>query len=380
MIRLSKSVVDLQEVRALRRVLLEDGYLGMGQEVRRFEEELCEFFGGKREVVSVNSGSAALHLAVMAVVKPGDEVLVPSLTFVASFQAITAVGAKPVACDIDSDTLMLDLQDAAKRLTKRTRAIMPVHYSGGVGDLKSVYAFAKKHKLRVIEDAAHAFGTTYRGKKVGSFGDIACFSFDGIKNITCAEGGVVVTEDKKVAEFAKDARLLGVRRDTEKRFKGQRIWEFEVLHQGYRYHMSNLFAAIGRVQLKKFPRFASLRQFLAKKYQKELTGIPGIELVPRDFDTVIPHIFPIRVKNGVRDKLKDYLIKKNVECGVHYYPNHLLSYFGKGKWHLPVTESIYQELLSIPLHPGITSTQQKYIINEIKKFFNGGAGRNKYDR
>jgi dTDP-4-amino-4,6-dideoxygalactose transaminase len=380
MIRLSKSVVDLQEVRALRRVLLEDGYLGMGQEVRRFEEELCEFFGGKREVVSVNSGSAALHLAVMAVVKPGDEVLVPSLTFVASFQAITAVGAKPVACDIDSDTLMLDLQDAAKRLTKRTRAIMPVHYSGGVGDLKSVYAFAKKHKLRVIEDAAHAFGTTYRGKKVGSFGDIACFSFDGIKNITCAEGGVVVTGDKKVAEFAKDARLLGVRRDTEKRFKGQRIWEFEVLHQGYRYHMSNLFAAIGRVQLKKFPRFASLRQFLAKKYQKELTGIPGIELVPRDFDTVIPHIFPIRVKNGVRDKLKDYLIKKNVECGVHYYPNHLLSYFGKGKWHLPVTESIYQELLSIPLHPDITSTQQKYIINEIKKFFNGGAGRNKYDQ
>ena len=164
MIRLSKSVVGLEEVDALRRIILEDGYLGMGQEVKAFEEDLHNFLGGKAHVTCVNSGTAALHLAVMAVVKPGQEVLVPSLTFVGSFQAISGAGAVPVACDVDPDTLLLDLDDARLRLTAKTKAIMPVHYSGGVGNLKAIYAFARKYKLRVIEDAAHAFGTVYQGK------------------------------------------------------------------------------------------------------------------------------------------------------------------------------------------------------------------------
>ncbi|MBF0489185.1 MAG: aminotransferase class I/II-fold pyridoxal phosphate-dependent enzyme [Candidatus Omnitrophica bacterium] len=167
-IRVSKSCVGLQEVRVLRRVIMEVGYLGMGQEVQSFENELQEFLGGKSDVVCVNSGTAALHLALMSVIKPGDEVLVPSFTFVASFQAITAAGAKPVACDINPQTLIIDLEDAKKRLTKKTRAIIPVHFAGSVGNLKEVYSFAKKNKLRVIEDAAHAFGSTYQGQKVGN--------------------------------------------------------------------------------------------------------------------------------------------------------------------------------------------------------------------
>ena len=365
---LARSIVDAKEAQALRRVLLEDGYLGMGKEVRCFEGELGRFFGGKYSVVSVNSGTAALHLGVMAIVRPGYEVLVPSLTFVASFQAIRAAGAVPVACDIDPQTLLLDLKDASKRLTDKTRAIMPVHYAGSVGDLKAVYVFAKKHRLRVIEDAAHAFGTTYQGKRIGSFGDIVCFSFDGIKNITSAEGGAVVTRDKKVAEFVKDARLLGVRKDTEKRFKGQRSWEFDVLHQGYRYHMSNLFASIGRVQLTKFPRFASVRQSLAKTYQKKLTGIPGIELISIDLNTVVPHIFPILIKNGRRDDLRGFLQEKGIETGIHYYPNHRLKFFSKKNVHFPVTDKIYGEILSLPLYPGLKQTDQKQVIAMIQQF------------
>ena len=365
---LARSIVDAKEAQALRRVLLEDGYLGMGKEVRCFEGELGRFFGGKYSVVSVNSGTAALHLGVMAIVRPGYEVLVPSLTFVASFQAIRAAGAVPVACDIDPQTLLLDLKDASKRLTDKTRAIMPVHYAGSVGDLKAVYVFAKKHRLRVIEDAAHAFGTTYQGKRIGSFGDIVCFSFDGIKNITSAEGGAVVTRDKKVAEFVKDARLLGVRKDTEKRFKGQRSWEFDVLHQGYRYHMSNLFASIGRVQLTKFPRFASVRQSLAKTYQKKLTGIPGIELISIDLNTVVPHIFPILIKNGRRDDLRGFLQEKGIETGIHYYPNHRLKFFAKKNVCLPATDKVYLEILSLPLHPGLIRVDQKKIIAAIRQF------------
>ncbi len=193
MIHISRSVVGAAELEAMGRVMREDGYLGMGREVRAFEEELQEYLGGQdRSVICLNSGTAALHLAVQAVTDPGDEVLVQSLTFVASFQAISAAGAVPVACEVYPETVTLDLEDAARRITPRTRAVMPVHYASNPGDLEAVYGFARRHGLRVIEDAAHAFGCTYQGRKIGSFGDLVCFSFDGLKNITSGEGGVVV--------------------------------------------------------------------------------------------------------------------------------------------------------------------------------------------
>ncbi|MDD5108784.1 MAG: DegT/DnrJ/EryC1/StrS family aminotransferase [Candidatus Omnitrophica bacterium] len=368
-IRLSKSVVGLLEKKALSKVI-DDSYLGMGSFVRDFEKSIEKYIGAGK-AICVNSGTAALHLALMSIgLVPGDEVLVQSLTFVACFQAISAVGAVPVACEVIPETCMIDLKDAKKRITKRTKAIMPVHYASRTGNLEEVYRFAKEHGLRVIEDAAHAFGTVYKGKKVGSFGDVICFSFDGIKNITCGEGGAVVTKDAKVAEFVMDARLLGVHKDTEARYQGKRSWEFDVFHQGFRYHMSNLFAAIGLSQLKRFEKeFKPSRQKLAKKYHNELGLITDIELFPNDYDEIVPHIFPIKVINGKRDSLRQYLIDNNIECAAHYYPNHLLSYYGKQKVRLPVTEKIYSELLSLPLHPDITDKDQKYIIEKIKSFF-----------
>jgi dTDP-4-amino-4,6-dideoxygalactose transaminase len=370
MIRLSKSIVGLQEWEALRRVLIEDGYLGMGKEVQLFEKELQQFLRTDRQVICVNSGTAAIQLATMAAVKPGDEVLVQSLTFVATFQAIVAAGAIPIACDVDPETITIDLKDAENRLSKKTKAIMPVHYASGVGDLNEIYEFARNNNLRIIEDAAHAFGTLYKGKLVGTFGDISCFSFDGIKNITSGEGGAVVTNDEKVIRFVKDARLLGVQRDTEKRYLGQRSWEFDVTHLGYRYHMSNLFGAIGRVQLQRFENeFRPRRVELAKIYRQALKDLPGVKLLQSDLGNVVPHIFPIRVLNGKRDNLRNWLLEKKIEVGIHYKPNHLLSYYGRKKGSLPITEKLYKELLTLPLHPDLSDEDVGYIIKSVEDFF-----------
>lgn len=370
-IRLSKSVVGAAEKKALAMVI-DDSYLGMGKYVGEFEKSLEDYIGGGK-VACVNSGTAALHLALTGIgLIPGDEVLVQSLTFVGCFQAVSAAGAIPIPCEVLTRTCTIDLEDASKRLTKKTKAIMPVHYAGRTGDLINIYRFAQRHRLRVIEDAAHAFGTVYKGRKVGSVGDVVCFSFDGIKNITSGEGGAVVTKDKDVAQFVRDARLLGVHKDTEKRYSEKRSWEFEVFNQGYRYHMSNLFAAIGLTQLGRFEKeFKPYRQKLAKKYYNELSGISDIGLFPDDYDEIVPHIFPVRVRKNRRDDLRKYLINAGIECGVHYYPNHLLKFYGRGKLRLPVTEKIHNELLSLPLHPDIKLKDQGLVVKKIKEFFHG---------
>ena len=209
MIKLSKSCLSSLEKQAVMRVL-DNEFLGMGKEVQLFEQELQQYFGGNVEVVCVNSGTAALHLACQAIgLKPGDEVLVPTLTYVASFQAISATGAVPIACDVLESNGLIDLHDASNRITNQTKAIMPVHYAGNMGDLDSIYEFARKHKLRVIEDAAHGFGSKYKDNLIGSIGDIVCFSFDGIKNITSGEGGAIVTNDNALASKIRKLKDFG---------------------------------------------------------------------------------------------------------------------------------------------------------------------------
>ena len=365
LIRLSKSCLSNLEKQAVMGVLDRE-YLGMGEEVRQFEDELSNFFG--RPTVCVINGTAALHLALQACgISPGDEVIVQSLTYIASYQAISAIGAKPVSCDISSQTYLLDLEKAEKSITQNTKAIMPVHYTGGVGDLNAVYSFAKKHKLRVIEDAAHAFGTVYKNKRIGSFGDIACFSFDGIKNITSGEGGCIVTDNKDVLQKVRDARLLGVEKDSDQRYKRKRSWEFNVSYQGWRYHMSNIMASIGIQQLKKFPKFAEKRQRLAKYYDSLLKDHQRIQPITRDYKTVVPHIYVIRIhdlKN--RNHIQELLAEKNIQVGFHYQPNHYLNMFmDKKQKQLTVTEAIFPELLTLPLHPDLTEKECDYIVQEL---------------
>ena len=367
MIRLSKSTIGPEEKAAVAAVL-DHEFLGMGQEVMHFEAEIKAYFGTDKEVVCVNTGTSALHLAVEALdIEPGDEILVPSLTYVASYAAISAAGATPVSCDVDADSVFIDLDDAQKRLSSRSRAIMPVHYSGDASQMEEVYAFAMKHDLRVIEDAAHSFGSTYNGKRVGCSGDILCFSFDGIKNITSGEGGAVVSGDKELIERIKDARLLGVQKDTEKRYAGARSWDFDVIHQGYRYHMSNIFAAIGREQLKKMTYVKHTRQTLVSSYLKLFAGIDGIELLKLDYDNTVAHIFVIKVVNGQRDVLKEHLDAKGIGCGIHYKPNHLLTLY-KTEYALPKSEALYEQILTLPLHLDLSVEEQQSIVQTIKAF------------
>lgn len=367
LIRLSKSCLRDGEKQAVLRVLDKE-FLGMGEEVQVFERKLSEFFG--RQAVCVINGTAALHLALQACgVGNGDEVLVPSITYVACFQAISATGAVPVACDVDPQSLCLDWRDAEQRITSKTKAIMPVHYSGGVGDLDSIHALAKRAKLRVIEDAAHAFGSTYQTRKVGSFGDIACFSFDGIKNITSGEGGCIVTDNQEVLNLVRDARLLGVEKDSEKRYSGQRSWEFEVNRQGWRYHMSNVMAAIGIEQLKRFDEIAHKRRELAECYVTHLEGSPSIKTIKHDYKEVVPHIFVVQLPSSVaRERVIAALNELNIQTGIHYKPNHQHAVF-RQEDHNPkaqtVTEEVFPSLLTLPLHEDLSFDDVKYVAEKV---------------
>ncbi|MHB1116090.1 DegT/DnrJ/EryC1/StrS family aminotransferase [Sideroxydans sp.] len=366
-IRLSKSCVGQEESTALAKVI-EAGYLGMGKDVQAFEDELRAYLETPLEVICVNTGTAALHLALSGLdIGPGDEVLVPSITYVASFQAISAAGARAVACDVTPDRVFIDLADAKRRITPRTKAIMPVHYASDSQGMDEVYVFAHEFGLRVIEDAAHGFGCMRGGKRIGIEGDVICFSFDGIKNITSGEGGAVLTGDAELSKRIKDARLLGVEHDTEMRYKGSRSWTFDVHHQGFRYHMSNLMAAIGREQLKKIGRFGEHRKACVARYREGLKGAKGLVFLELDYANIVSHIFVVRIVDGRRDALMEKLRANKIECGIHYMPNHLLDYFATDH-SLPIAEKLGGELLSLPLHAELSTADQDRVIAEVLGF------------
>lgn len=379
-LRLSRSIVGEAEAAAVNKVIIEDGYLGMGKETCLFEQELAQYIGiSPNEIITTNTGTAALHLAVEALATSLNkhdgtaEVIVPSLTFVASFQAITAANCIPVACDVLPETGTIDLNDIEKRITDKTIAIMHVHYASNPWQIDKVHKFAKDHNLRVIEDAAHAFGCKHHGKKIGSFGDIICFSFDGIKNITSGEGGAMVSFDPEVVRLASDARLLSVEKDAEKRFAGSRSWNPDVKYQGWRYHLSNIMAAIGRVQLTRLDNeFIPARQKLKNRYLDHLSSLSSLNLFIEDKeDFIVPHIIPICVKNGRKEELRHYLEENGIPTGIHYKPNHMLSFFKRDDSTLPITELLHSQLLTLPLHPGLNlddiDTICKKIITKLNK-------------
>lgn len=349
--------------------VLDNEYLGMGIETQKFECAISEYLNIKPEnIAAVSTGTSALHLGLLAIgVLPGDEILVPSLTYVASFQAISACGAIPIACEVNPNTLFIDAEDARSKVTEKTKAIMPVHYASSSKGIDSIYELAHEFNLRVIEDAAQAFGCKSSQTKVGSSGDVICFSFDGIKNITCGEGGAVIAFDGTTIDKIKDMRLLGVKKDTEQRYAGKRSWDFDVELQGFRYHMSNINAAIGIQQLSRIDEFSKKRQEIAKRYVDELSILnENVRVLDFNYNEIIPHIFVIKVTD--RDLLREHLISKGIECGVHYKPNHLLEKYRQSS-NLVTTELIYSEVLSIPCHVDLTEDEQSYVISEIKSFY-----------
>ena len=366
-IKLSKSSISTEEIISVSNVLKSE-YLGMGKKVQEFEKKLKIFFG--REVVCVSSGTAALHLSLQALeIKKGDEVLVPSITYIASFQAISATGAKAIACDVESETMLIDINDVKKKISKKTKAIMPVHFAGNPANLKDIYKLAKKNNLFVIEDAAHAFGSYYKKKLIGSLGDIVCFSFDGIKTITSGEGGCIVTSNKKLIDNIKNSRLLGIVGDTEKRYAKKRSWDFDVKYQGWRYHMSDIMAAIGVEQLKKFTLFSKKRKLLAEFYDKNLKDNKYIKHFNINYKNVVPHIYVVKIDNltnRIRNLLRKLLLKDGIETGIHYKPNHLLTYY-KSNQLLINTSKVFDKILSLPLHVDLNKEDIIYILSCLKR-------------
>lgn len=365
--RLSQPMLGSAEIRAVRRVMKSE-YLGMGKEVDELEQKLSQFFGNP--VVCVNTGTAALQLALSASgIKTGDEVLVPSLTYVATYQAISAIGAIPVSCDVQSNDLQIDVNDAAKRITKLTKAIIPVYYSGATNCADRVQNFAQANNILNIPDAAHAFGSSKNGVRIGSGKGTCIFSLDGIKNITGGEGGVVVSDDPDVIAKVRDSRLLGVVGDSEKRNSRQRSWDFDVEAQGWRYHMSDLFAAIAKTQLEKIEKLAGKRIKLFAEYNKLLQNEQQIELFDWDIsDGMVPHIFVIRIPGMTsRHTLRQNLLKDGIPTGIHYKPNHLLSFFqSNSSSQLTNTELLYPEILTLPLHPRLKNSDLLKIVTKLR--------------
>jgi dTDP-4-amino-4,6-dideoxygalactose transaminase len=372
MIKLSSASVGAAEKEAACRVL-DSQVLNMGSEVHAFEKELKEFFGKDfLEVICVHSCTAALQISVWAKgVSPCDEVLVPSYTFISSFQAVSALGAIPIPTDVDTDDGFMNVDDMYRRITKKTKAIMPVLFAGCGGDkIQKIYDIAHERKIAVIEDAAHSFGDETIANRAGTL----CFSFDPIKNITCSDGGCILTNDDELYEKAKDARLLGVIGDTEARFQGKRSWDCDTTHQGWRLHMNNICAAIGRAQLSRFnSELGKARKEYSNMYIEKLRDIDDIVLFPLNTRTAVPHIFPIIVKNNKRDALKSFLLEKGIETGIQYKPNHLLTKFNAG-YSLPNAEWLYRNMLSIPLHPRLSLDDTSYVVEKISEFF--GEKRN----
>ena len=364
MIKVSRGCLGEEELAEVREAF-DYGYFGLAYKVLEFEEELRKYLGAKY-VTATNTGTSALHLALDAVgIREGDEVIVPSLTFVASFQAISATGATPVPCDIYPDTLLMDIDDVRRRITARTKAVMPVHYAGNPCNMYALMEIARGYNIRIVEDAAHALGSYYRGRKIGSFGDITCFSFDSIKNITCGEGGAIVCQGTELADILRQERLLGIDRKSHTYSWKERGWFYEVKTQGFRYHMSNINAAIGLAQLKKIDSFISRRKEICRRYDSAFKGIPAISCLQINYDEVAPHIYVIRVKDGRRDGLMDYLKSLDIETGINYIPNHLHLFYANTGVSLPETEKAYQEILTLPLHYGLSDDDVAKVIQGV---------------
>jgi|TARA_B110000467_G_C18327524_1_gene490261 dTDP-4-amino-4,6-dideoxygalactose transaminase len=355
---------------------LTEGFLGMGGVVNQFEETIKNYLELKdRYVVSVNTGTSALHCAVeLCDIEKGDEVIVPSFNFAADQVAIEMAGAKVVMCDIRDDNLGIDCKKAEELITEKTKAIMPLHFAGIPCDQNGVYDLAKKHNLRVIEDGTHAFGTSINNKKIGSYGDISCFSFDPVKIITAVDGGCIIVNSEEEVKKLKKLRLLGISTDPMDRAKGGKLakgWDYEIESKGFRYHMNTITATIGISQIKRIEDFISSRRRICQKYNEAFKDIPNLKIPETDYSNVSPFIYYLRMLNGEREKLQEYLIDQNIDTGINFIPVHNKAHFKNCKrGDMTVTDKVASEIFHIPLHSHMQKDFVDRVINGINGFFN----------
>jgi dTDP-4-amino-4,6-dideoxygalactose transaminase len=367
-----KPLIEEQEISASVEAL-ELGWLGMGSYVGEFERAVKEFIGASdRYVAAVNTGHSALHLALLvAGVGPGCEVITPSFNNIADFQAILATGAEPVLCDIDDDTLCIDLEQAEQLVTNRTRAIIVMDYACTLCDHERVSQFAQKHNnVRVIHDAAHSFGSKYDGKMIGAFSDISMFSFDPVKTITCIDGGAVVVQTQEELEMIHEMRLIGMGQRSTVMYQNRRAWTYDVKRVGFRYHMANLHAAVGLAQLAKMEQISESRRAVCRHYTQKLSRMREIKTPRTDFDDVTPFSYPVRVLATDRDALRAYLQERGIDTGIHWQPGHWFTILRDcRRGDLSITDRVGSQILTLPLHSCMSLELVDRVIGTIQQFF-----------
>jgi len=373
MIPVFKPCYGQEELEALREPF-ESGWVGLGPKTRQFEQRFAQMIGVPY-AVGVNSATAALHLALHLCDVKDAQVISTSMTFVSTNHAILYNGGIPVFADVEPDTLNIDPDDVRRKITPRTKAIVVVHYGGHSCDMDAILGLAEEHNLMVVEDCAHACGGSYRGRMLGSWGDFGCFSFHAVKNLATGDGGMITTRDQ-----AADARLrklvwLGISRGTWDRTGRQGYsWEYDVEELGFKCHMNDIIAAVGLVQLDKLERTNARRRELAQRYTRMLDDVDWLETpVEKEYAHSAWHNYVIKVADPAdRNPLMEHLKAQGVSTGMHYIPNHLYAMYRPYVTEpLPVTESVWKRLITLPLFPDLSDEQQNHIVAAIESYRRG---------
>ena len=353
---------------------LRSGWLTTGYKVKSFEENFARYVGAKH-AVAVNSGTAALHLALDAVgLKEGDEVILPTMTFAATAEVVLYFKAKPVLVDCQRDTLNIDPTQIEAAITPRTKVVIPVHMAGQPCDMTQILNIAHQNGLCVVEDAAHALPADDRGKRIGTIGDITCFSFYATKTITTGEGGMVTTASEAWAERMRIMSLHGISHDAWKRYTKEGSWYYEVLYPGFKYNLTDIAAAIGIEQLKKCDRFWQARERIALLYQHGLADLAEIQLPTcRENAQHAWHLFVIQLNlerlKITRNEFIEALREQSIGTSVHFIPLHLHPYyrdrFGYKPEDFPNASAVFDRIVSLPIYPGMTESDVEKVIEAV---------------
>lgn len=369
---------DEAEVNAVVEVI-RSGWLTMGPKTVEFELQFARYTGA-RHAVAVSSCTAALELALEAIgLQPGDEVLVPTTTFTATAEVVCHLGGRPILVDIDPVTMNMDPEDASRRVTPRTRAVIPVHIAGQPCDMEELQLLAGQHNIRIIEDAAHALPAGYRGQRIGSISELTAFSFYVTKPLTTGEGGMVTTEDEELANRMRLMRLHGISRDAWKRYTAEGSWRYEVLAAGYKCNMTDLQAALGLVQLSKCDRLWTARSRIAERYTNVFRSVDSLEVPKvRECRESAWHLYILRLQSErlriKRDTFIEELKRRGIGTSVHFIPLHLQPYyqktFGYRQGDFPRAEREFYRCLSLPIYPSMSDEDVGRVIaavNEITR-------------
>lgn len=361
-----------REVQEAAQQALEAGFLGQGELTRRFEEELSSWLQLEdRYLVALSSCTAAIQLGVLlAGTEPGDEVICPAMTYCAGLQAVSATGAKIVFADCEEETLGIDPESARELVSDRTKAIMPMHYTGVVCKIDEVNALAADTNIRVVEDAAQALGSTHNGRPIGTFGDLTCFSFDPVKVITTLEGGAIVTPREEEVQLLHQYRLLGIDKDTQERMKRERQWDYDVVQQGFRFHLGSIPAAIGLAQLAMIETLLDNRRRYCERYSAGFEQVPAVRTLRSDFSDTGPFVYAIRVSEDARADLIQYLRERGIATGIHWIGAHEFTHFKDcRRGDLTVTEQVARETLTLPLWGFMDDDDIDHVVGSVTSFF-----------